>query len=143
MLPQVSDVRTLDCSIRNDLNEVVAFREKLFIFCEENGISEKDGRILGLAMEEIAANIVRYGYRSDQKNYMDISFTIQDDKYILRIRDDGVPFNPLEYRPDTKEQEEKVTVGGIGLLRKLMSDFQYMRVLNMNNTVAELNIVPK
>lgn len=143
MLPQVSDVRTLDCSIRNDLNEVVAFREKLFIFCEENGISEKDGRILGLAMEEIAANIVRYGYRSDQKNYMDISFTIQDDKYILRIRDDGVPFNPLEYRPDTKEQEEKVTVGGIGLLRKLMSDFQYMRVLNMNNTVAELDIIPK
>ena len=143
MLPQVSKVKTLDCSIRNDLSEVVAFREKLFTFCEENGITERDGKILGLAMEEIAANIVQYGYRSDQKNYMDISFTIQDDKYILRIRDDGIPFNPLEYQPGTKEQEEKVTVGGIGLLRKIMSDFQYMRVLNMNNTVAELDIVPK
>ena len=138
MLPQVSKVKTLDCSIRNDLSEVVAFREKLFTFCEENGITERDGKILGLAMEEIAANIVQYGYRSDQKNYMDIS-----DKYILRIRDDGIPFNPLEYQPGTKEQEEKVTVGGIGLLRKIMSDFQYMRVLNMNNTVAELDIVPK
>ena len=74
---------------------------------------------------------------------MDISFTIQDDKYILRIRDDGIPFNPLEYRPDGEEQKEDVTVGGIALLKKIMSDFQYMRVLNMNNTVAELNIVPK
>ena len=68
---------------------------------------------------------------------MDISFTIQDDKYMLRIRDDGVPFNPLEYR---QQEEEAVTVGGIALIRKMASDFQYMRVLNMNNTVIELDI---
>ena len=74
---------------------------------------------------------------------MDISFTIQDDKYILRIRDDGIPFNPLEYTPDGSNEEDGVTLGGIALLRKMMSDFQYMRVLNMNNTVAELQIVPK
>ena len=135
MLPQVSDEKYLDCSIENDLEEVVAFREKLFLFCQENGIGERDRKILGLAMEEIAANIVQYGYRSDRKNYMDISFAIQDDKYILRIRDDGIPFNPLEY----KREEGEVTVGGIALLRKIMSDFQYMRVLNMNNTVVELN----
>lgn len=143
MLPEVSETKSLDCSIRNDLQEVVAFREKLFSFCEENQITERDAKILGVAMEEIAANIVKYGYRSDQENYMDISFTIQDDKYILRIRDDGIPFNPLEYSVGKEESKEDVTVGGIGLLRKITSDFQYMRVLNMNNTVAELNIVPK
>ena len=49
----------------------------------------------------------------------------------MRIRDDGVPFNPLEYQG----QEQQVTLGGIPLLKKLMLDFQYMRVLNMNNTV--------
>ncbi len=139
MLPQVADEKFLDCSIENDLEEVVAFREKLFLFCQENGIGERDRKILGLAMEEIAANIVQYGYRSDQKNYMDISFAIQNDKYILRIRDDGIPFNPLEYQ----QEEGEVTLGGIGLLRKIMSDFQYMRVLNMNNTVVELNITAK
>ena len=90
----------------------------------------------GLAVEEIAANIVQYGYRSG-KNYMDISFTIQDDKYMLRIRDDGVPFNPLEYQ---QQEEEEVTVGGIALIKKMASQFQYMRVLNMNNTVIELDI---
>lgn len=143
MLPQVTEVQNLDCSIRNDLGEVIAFREKLFAFCEENGIAERDAKILGLATEEIAANIVQYGYRADQKNYMDISFTVQDDKYILRIRDDGIPFNPLEYSPDSSEPDDGVTLGGIALLRKMMSEFQYMRVLNMNNTVAELKIVPK
>ncbi len=137
MLPQIVGETFLDCSLENNLEEVIAFREKLFAFCADNHITDRDANILGLAVEEIAANIVQYGYRSGQKNYMDISFTIQDDKYMLRIRDDGVPFNPMEYR---QQEEEEVMVGGIALIKKLASNFQYMRVLNMNNTVIELNI---
>ncbi len=137
MLPQIVGEMSLDCSLENNLEEVIAFREKLFAFCADNHISDRDAKVLGLAVEEMAANIVQYGYRSGQKNYIDISFTIQDDKYMLRIRDDGVPFNPMEYKQ--KEQEE-VTVGGIALIKKMASNFQYMRVLNMNNTVIELNI---
>lgn len=137
MLPQITAEKFLDCSIENNLEEVIAFREKLFAFCADNHITDRDAKILGLAVEEIAANIVQYGYRSGQKNYMDISFTIQDDKYMLRIRDDGVPFNPMAYQ---QQEEETVTVGGIALIKKMASEFQYMRVLNMNNTVIELNI---
>lgn len=136
MLPQISGEKSLDCSIENNLEEVIAFREKLFGFCAENHITDRHAKILGLAVEEIAANIVKYGYRSG-KNYIDISFIIQDDKYILRIRDDGVPFNPMEYVP---HKEEGVAMGGIALIVKVASELQYMRVLNMNNTVVELNI---
>lgn len=136
LLPKSADEKTMDCSIGNDLGEVIAFRDELLLFCEDNQITERDAKIIGLAMEEIAANIVKYGYRKDQKNYMDISFTVQDDKYILRIRDDGVPFNPLEYVPP----QENMVLGGIALLKIITSDFQYTRVLNMNNTVVELDI---
>ncbi len=137
MLPQIAGEISLECSLENNLDEVIAFREKLFVFCADNHINDRAAKILGLAVEEIAANIVQYGYRGGQKNYMDISFTIQDGKYMLRIRDDGVPFNPMEY---SKQEEETVTVGGIALIKKMASNFQYMRVLNMNNTVIELNI---
>ncbi len=138
MLPEVKDEKFLDCSIGNDIEEVVAFRDRLLLFCADNHIAEREAKILGLAVEELAVNIVQYGYRGSP-NYMDISFTVQDDKYILRIRDDGVPFNPLEY----KEQEQHVTLGGIPLLKKLISDIQYTRVLNMNNTVVELHMMLK
>ncbi|KAI4447628.1 hypothetical protein C823_002147 [Eubacterium plexicaudatum ASF492] len=136
MLPQITNEKFLECSVDRNPEEVIAFREKLFAFCADNHISEWDATVLGLAVEEIAANIVRYGYRSG-KNYMDISFTIQDDKYMLRIRDDGIPFNPLEYQ---QQKEETVALGGIALIKKMASEFRYMRVLNMNNTVVELNI---
>lgn len=138
MLPKVVDEKFLDCSVGNNLDEVIAFREKLLLFCADNHITERHAKTLGFAVEELAANIVQYGYRSDQQNYMDISFTIQDEKYLLRIRDDGIPFNPLEYQ--AQETEQDVTLGGIALLKKMALGFQYMRVLNMNNTVIELDI---
>lgn len=136
MLPQVTDETYLDFSMENDLEDVTKLRDRLFVFCADNGIGEKDAKLIGLALEEICANIVRYGYRPGRKNYMDVSFTVQDGSYILRVRDDGIPFNPLEYRVE----EEGPAVGGIALIRKIMSDFQYMRVLNMNNTVMMLEM---
>lgn len=45
----------------------------------------------------------------------------------------------MEYQAKEKETE-KIALGGIALIRKIMSDFQYMRVLNMNNTIMELKI---
>ncbi|RKI39210.1 hypothetical protein D7V86_13310 [bacterium D16-51] len=136
MLPEIAEETYLDFSIENNLEDVVSLSEQLIQFCKENNIIERDAKILGLALEEIAANIVQYGYRSDRKNYIDISFTIQDGKYILRIRDDGVPFNPLARELPAGTH----FIGGIGLVRKMVSDFQYMRVLNMNNTVIELKM---
>lgn len=136
MLPQVTEEKCLDFSMENNLQDMVALRDQLFAFCRENKIAERDANFMGLALEEITANIVKYGYRSDQKNYIDISFTIQDGRYLLRIRDDGIPFNPLE----VEMKEEGPSVGGIALIRKIMTDFQYTRVLNMNNTIIELKI---
>ena len=136
MLPQVTNEVSLDFSVRNQIEDVVTLRDQLLEFCAHNGIGGKEANHLALALEEMTANIVQYGYRSGQKNYIDISFTIQDGSYILRIRDDGVPFNPLEQ----KVSREGPVVGGIALIRRIMSDFQYTRVLNMNNTVITLAI---
>lgn len=154
MLPEIVEETYLDFSIENHMEDVIKLRDVLFAFCGENNIREKDAKLIGLALEEICANIVRYGYQGDKRNFnkrnfnkrnfnkrnfIDISFTIQDGSYILRVRDDGVPFNPLEYQAKEKETE-KIALGGIALIRKIMSDFQYMRVLNMNNTIMELKI---
>ena len=34
-------------------------------------------------------------------------------------------------------------MGGMAFIRKIMSDFQYLRVLNMNNTIMELKMKQK
>lgn len=134
MLPEAEEQTTLDYSIGNRLEEVTAFREQLFSFCKAHGVRGRETRLLGLVVEEIAANIVKYGYRQEQKNDLDISFTIQDGKYILRFRDNGVPFDPL----GQKLEKNELAVGGIALIRKIALNVQYMRVMNLNHTVVEL-----
>lgn len=141
MLPDIAEETCLDFSIENHLEDVIKLRDALFDFCKENGIGEKDAKMIGLALEEICANVIRYGYRGNDRSFIDISFTIQDGSYLLRVRDDGVPFNPLEYQ--SEEEDGKIALGGIALIRKIMSDFQYMRVLNMNNTIMELKMKQK
>ena len=139
MLPEIKEEVCLDFSIENHIKDVIRLRDALLVFCRDNDIGRKDANLIGLALEEICANIVRYGYQGRKKNFIDISFTIQDGSYLLRIRDDGIPFNPLEYQTQEKERGEPA-LGGIALIRKIMSDFQYMRTLNMNNTIMELKI---
>ncbi len=142
MLPEVTEETCLDFSIENHLEDVIKLRDALFVFCEENSIREKDAKLIGLALEEICANIIRYGYRGDGRNFIDVCFTIQDGRYLLRIRYEGLPFNPIEY-PGEEEEGGMFALGGIALIRKIMSDFQYLMVLNMNYTIMELKMEPE
>ena len=47
MLPEVTKETCLDFSIENHLEDVIKLRDALFVFCEENGIREKDVQVIG------------------------------------------------------------------------------------------------
>ena len=56
---------------------------------------------------------------------------------ILRLRDDGIPFDPLEYKRD---EADKYALGGIELIKRMADKMEYTRVLNMNNTIVEIRL---
>ncbi len=87
------------------------------------------------AGEENAINISRYGYDKVKKPYIDINLSHDGEQWILRIRDDGIPFDPTQYQP---EEENKFLLGGINVIKGLARNFTYTRVLNMNNTIIEV-----
>ena len=49
----------------------------------------------------------------------------------MRIRDDGVNFNPLEYSHDSDEFD----IHGIELVKKISRSMDYIRTIDMNNTI--------
>jgi len=51
------------------------------------------------------------------------------DKIVVRIKDDGFPFNPLSHQADKPESLENAKVGGLGILliKKFTSDLKYNR----------------
>ena len=58
---------------------------------------------------------------------------------ILKVTDDGLPFDPTVYESSNKDDIEFQT-DGIEMIKKLADKINYMRTLNLNNTIFELNI---
>lgn len=142
LLPEKDSESYCDITIKGTEQEAVSVSEKLIEYCISNGIDSKSANIIGLAAEEIAVNISRYGYnhKNVKRNYVDINLSQIDNKLILRIRDDGVPFDPTQFK---EEEEDLFKLGGIRLIKETAAKLSYIRVLNMNNTVIELDIKNK
>lgn len=136
MIPKPEHDDSLDFTVEANEKNVIGISEKIMDYCREKNFDENTAYVLGLCAEEIAVNISRYGYKKNNKNsFIDINLSHDGENRILRIRDDGIPFDPTKYQP---EEEKKFLLGGIGLIKKLAKKFTYTRVLNMNNTVIEI-----
>ena len=131
------DVESFDTSLDNNINNASIISEQLTNFARSHGVEERESQIVGLAAEEIVNNIITYGYRHNHKNYIDVSLKKVNDVIVLRIRDDGMPFDPTKYEFDN---DENYSTSGIQLISKLTDKMTYMRVLSLNNTIFEINI---
>ena len=131
------EVDSFDTSLDNKIENAALISEQLTKFAKAHGVEERESQIVGLAAEEMVYNIITYGYKHNHKNYIDVSLKQVNDVLILRIRDDGLPFDPTKYEYDN---DENYSTSGIQLISKLTDKMTYMRVLCLNNTIFEINI---
>lgn len=84
-----------------------------------------------LACEEALVNIVQYAYPDMDGNIkVVIKEPLDSDKIIIKIMDNGIPFNPLSVPdPDLNMPLEIRDVGGLGifLMKEIMDDVRYER----------------
>jgi len=107
---------------------------------EVSSCSPKDGFDLRLACEEIVVNITSYAYPDDDAGFIDIEIEKTTDRIIIRFKDGGVPFNPLEQKkPDTNMSWEQRDIGGLGiyLVIKKMDAVHYAYVDHQNVLTIE------
>ena len=131
------DQEVFDVSIPAQESEISQAIEELQKRAFELCGNETSAAMLALASEEIIANTIAYGYKRKAKtNYIDVRVCKTDTGMMVRIRDDGVSFDPTTYQ----SEEEEMRFAGIEVIRKVASDFKYLRVLNTNNTIMEITI---
>lgn len=109
--------------LRNDFSELPAVAEATTEFLETNGIGADVIFAANLAIEELATNIIKYGY--DDTNAHEISIHLVKDPALLTIsiRDDGHFFNPFDQPPpDTTLPAAERDIGGLGIhfIRKML-----------------------
>jgi len=132
--------------LKNDQSEL----EHLCHKCEELGksvgLSDKSIFEMNLALDELFTNIISYGFQDHQEHIIKIKITVDDHYLLMRIEDDGIPFNPLESEtPDLQCDLEKCQIGGLGihLIKKMMDDVQYQRIAGKNVIFLKRKISPQ
>ena len=129
IVPDQNPGTNLDFSIKSTMEEAGAVNRKILEFCKENGVSGNRANLAAVCAEEMTVNIIKFGGKTS--NWIDINLCLEDDICQLRIRDNGVNFNPLEYSYD----HEEFDIHGIELVKKISKSMDYIRAIDMNNTI--------
>jgi len=114
--------------IKNELSEMTVVQEKLNQYYDFHNFSENVRFAIDLAMDEIITNIISYAFEPGTSHPIYIDLDIKDNYLIILIKDDGVPFNPLEAKePDFDIPLSDRTIGGLGifLTKKNMDEVHY------------------
>ena len=96
------------------------------------GYEAKSGQMVA-AFEEAALNIINH---NEHVSMIDICLLLEEGSLIVRIRDDGAPFDPLAFVDD----EDILQMNNIRLLERLTDQKTYTRIMNMNNTVLSIRL---
>ncbi len=131
-LPKQTPEDVLDLSVHVDLGEASRIPREILAFCEGKLASTQAHRI-AVAAEEMAVNAIHYGGKS--LSSIDVMLCLREDTILLRLRDNGIPFDPTDYSYDGEDFE----YSGIEQVRRLSSRIGYLRLLDMNNTTLEFD----
>lgn len=131
--------------LRNSLSELDGVQRNLEKFGNALGLSKKSTFQINLAMEEVFSNIISYAYTDKREHWITVTMSHEKDALVLRIEDDGIPFNPCEVKvPDLECPLEERQIGGLGcyLMRCCVDDIAYERrgnsnVLTMKKTIGK------
>jgi anti-sigma regulatory factor (Ser/Thr protein kinase) len=108
-------------------------------FALEKGFEKHKAEIVSLAVEEMAGNIVQHGFTDDKPRHVHIRMLAKGDELILRFRDDGIPFDPVEkYRKELQYESDPEKGLAIKMMMKLAKDVKYTGPYGMNNLIIRI-----
>jgi serine/threonine-protein kinase RsbW len=124
---------TLESTLKNvEVAEQLAQR-----VCRTAGFDEEDQHRIEMAVHESVINAVAHGNKHDIKKKVWLRFEIHKDRLEIRIRDEGIGFDPNRVAdPLASENLLKVSGRGIFLIRSFMDEFRVDSVKGLGTEVT-------
>lgn len=88
-----------------------------------------------LAADEACSNVIKHAYRCDERQRIEVAVIMDDERFTVRIRDEGLPFLSDLYRePDIAAALKQRRRGGLGvrIMRNLMDEVRYRKRGSVN-----------
>jgi len=134
-LRRAGDPASETISLANENGQVAEAIARMENFRQRNGIDEDAFAGLDLAVDEILTNVVSYAFRDGARHRIDVELDLSGERLSIEIRDDGIPFNPLDIPPPKLDGElGEREVGGLGMhfVRNIADEITYRREANWN-----------
>jgi anti-sigma regulatory factor (Ser/Thr protein kinase) len=118
-------------TVRADADAMRELEGFVAAFATERGIDDGDAARIGILLEELLTNLVKYGYPDGATpGLADIGLDLDGNRLTIEFADDGRAFNPLaQPAPDLDLPLEDRQEGGLGIhiLRALTEEAHYTR----------------
>lgn len=119
----------------NSINSLLQVNALVEQYCLAYHAPPELEQTLLLVCEEVFANIVNHGYCDSDEHAIEIKVYRDAHRVILKFKDDGLAFNPLQQQaPQLGLPVAQAPVGGLGLtlIRQLSDELNYHREDNYN-----------
>ena len=115
-----------EITITSDLSEAQRVRELIEESLRASKYSETDIVRSSIALEEALVNAIKHGNQMDPEKRVYVHYTVTDERFDIRIADEGEGFNP-GWNSDPTDPVTEEGPGGRGLLlmHHFMTEVQY------------------
>lgn len=113
----------------SDLAELSRIRDFILRKTRLLGISESIAYDISLAVDEACSNLIKHAYKLEKDRKICIDVETENNKLIVNILDNGVPFNPMDVPlQDMSEYLKQLKHGGLGIhiMRSVIDEILYI-----------------
>ena len=129
---------SLDFSIHST-EELSDASGKAEAFCRMHGDSDRDSVFIALCIEEMAANVLEYGFTKDRARHsIHLRLVRRGSERLIRLRDNCINFDPLDYMKLHEQDEDPTVHIGIRMVMKMVREARYTSSLGLNNLTMVL-----
>ena len=101
-------------AIKNELAEIAGLAEQVEEFGVNNNIEPGYIFNINLSLDELITNTINYGYDDNEEHLILINMYLAGSEIVIQVKDDGMPFNPLDMPdPDLKRELDQRPAGRI------------------------------
>ena len=127
--------------IESDPNNLITVEEFVNYFAKDLGVNDNKMNGLLLSVTEATTNAIIHGNKCDANKKVFINVLVEDDKIIIKVKDEGEGFNP-ENIPDPTEPQNLLKDSGRGvyLMRVYMDDLKYNATPEGMETILVLKL---
>lgn len=113
-------------TIPSDTSRAAEVQEQIVALLEQHEFSPRDVFAMRLAIEEAIVNAIKHGNKRDLDKNVTISWTVNSQKVIVSVEDEGAGFDPSDVPDCTAEENlDKPSGRGIMLMKSFLTAVEY------------------